>query len=153
MFGFEKDLISFVLTDTTVKIAQIQGAPNAPRLVNIVKRDVKDLPPEELASVVQSCLNSIGVKRASAICCLPSSVAITKNIEIPSIDPVEIKSIIDLQAGRHTPFAREEIIIGYINIGVYQRNYTKILLIIINRQVIKKQLDILAAAGVRIEKV
>lgn len=153
MFGLEKDLISFVLTDTTVKIAQIQGAPNAPRLVNIIKRDVKDLPPEELATVVQSCLSSIGVKHASAICCLPSSVAITKNIEIPSIDPAEIKSIIDLQAGRHTPFAREEIIIGYINIGVYQRNYTKILLIIINRQVVKQQLDILTAAGVKIEKV
>ena len=45
---------------------------------------------------------------------LPSSVI--KNIEIPSVDPIEIKSIIDLQAAVTRPIPW--ILIGYVNIGV-----------------------------------
>ncbi|MFA5060346.1 MAG: PilN domain-containing protein, partial [Candidatus Omnitrophota bacterium] len=91
--------------------------------------------------------------KANDIYIVNPNTTITKNIEIPSLDPNEIKSIIDLQAGRHTPYSREEIIIDYVNIGVYQRNYSKVLLVIVNRNVLKNQLLILEQSGLVIEKV
>jgi len=84
---------------------------------------------------------------------MPSHLVTTKNIEIPSLDPGEIHSIIDLQAGRHTPYSREEILVGYISIGVFQRNYTKVLLVIVNRDAVKSYLDMLALAGLRVSTV
>ncbi|MBF0533362.1 MAG: hypothetical protein HQL23_09785, partial [Candidatus Omnitrophica bacterium] len=65
----------------------------------------------------------------------------------------EIKSIVSLQAGRHTPFSREEIQVGYIHIGVYKSNYTKILLVIANKNVIKQQLSVFDRAGLRVKRV
>ncbi len=65
----------------------------------------------------------------------------------------EIREIVDLQAGRHTPYSREEIVIDYINIGAYRENYTKILLVIVTLSVVRRQIDILERAGLKVEKV
>jgi len=154
MLSFEKDYVTLTLTESTFKMAHLKGGGQTPpKLVNVIKRDIKDTDENGYPAVVQSAYQSLNVKKAQGICILPSSVATTKNIEIPSIDEAEIKQIIDLQAGRHTPYSREEILIGYINIGVYQRNYTKILLIIVNREIIKKQLMMFDAAGVKVSQV
>ncbi|MFH1640546.1 MAG: pilus assembly protein PilM, partial [Candidatus Omnitrophota bacterium] len=83
---------------------------------------------------------------------LSSNLAITKNIEIPSIKPQEIKEIISLQAGRHTPYSREEIVIDYINLGTYKNSYTKVLLVIVARSVTKRHFEILDRAGVGLNK-
>ncbi|MBN1405865.1 MAG: pilus assembly protein PilM, partial [Candidatus Omnitrophica bacterium] len=95
----------------------------------------------------------LGIKNPVVIDVALPNIVITKNIEIPSIDPQEIREIINLQAGRHTPYAREEIIIDYIDIGTYKRSYTKILLIIVVNSVLKRHLEILNRAGVRLEQV
>ena len=44
---------------------------------------------------------------------------------------------IDLQAGRHTPFSREEILMDYLNIGTYRKNYTEVLLVIVNSNAVR----------------
>ncbi|MDD5255517.1 MAG: pilus assembly protein PilM, partial [Candidatus Omnitrophica bacterium] len=82
-----------------------------------------------------------------------SGVVITKNIEVPSTDPQEIRDIINLQSGRHTPYSRDEIIIDYIDIGTYRQSYTKILLIIVARHIIKRHYEILERAGIKLERV
>ena len=153
MLDLEKDYAVITLCDGTLKIAHVKGEGVNLKLLNVVKKDVKEVAKEDIAKVARSALDSIGLKKASAICVIPSSVATTKNIEIPSVDPNEIKSIIDLQAGRHTPYSREEILIGYINIGVFQKNYTKVLLIIVNRQVVKEQFSTFDLAGLKVEKI
>ncbi len=153
MFDIDKDYVVVTLSDGTLKMAHLKGEGAKLKLLNIIKRDVKDATKEELPKIARSALQSAHIKKARAIYVLPSSVTTTKNIEIPSVDPIEIKSIIDLQAGRHTPYSREEILIGYVNIGVFQKNYTKVLLIIVNRQVVKDQFTIFAAAGLNVERI
>ncbi len=153
MISFEQDYISVTITDSILKVAHLRGSPQAFRLMGVFKKEIKDTAEDDWGNIIRTALDGFNVRKAKAICVMPCGATTTKNIEIPSIDPQEIKSIIDLQAGRHTPFAREEIIVGYINIGVHERNYTKTLLIIINRQIIKKQLAAMEQAGLKVEKV
>ncbi len=153
MFSKDKETVIVSLDDVSIKVAQIRGKESDKRLLHVTKGDLRDLPEEELAKTIHSCLADIHIKKTPAICTLPPSQVITKNIEIPSLDAEEIQSIIELQAGRHTPFSREEILVGYIKIGVFQRNYTKVLLILVNRNVVKKQLEVLDEAGIKVDKV
>ena len=122
-------------------------------MIGVTKRDVRQVQETELPGIIRSCMEELKIKKANAFCTIPASLVTTKNIEIPSLDQEEIKSIIDLQAGRHTPFSREEILVGHINIGVFQRNYTKILLVIVNRETIKQQMHIFEEAGIIVDKV
>lgn len=146
------ECLSVSLTQEELKLACLR--PGAmPEVLHLARMDLKETPDETIANLLRSSLQGFTLKRMLTMCAIPASAVTTKNIEIPSRDPQEIKSIINLQAGRHTPYSREEILIGFINIGVYQVNYTKVLLAIVNRQLIKKHLKILEMAGLRVEKV
>lgn len=145
--------LSIVITDDAVKVAHLKGLPNNPEVANLFFREIKGKSDEEIANVIAEASATFGLKRPEAVCVLSSSLVTTKNIEIPSLDPKEIASIIELQAGRHTPYSREEIVVGYINFGVYQKNYSKVLLAIVNRKVVMRQVDILELSGVRVVKV
>lgn len=147
------DYLSLSLNDETIKIAHLIVSDTTVKLVNVVKSEIRGLPEGDLPKVIQTLVASFNCRKPRAIWVVPSNLATTKNIEIPSKDPAEIKSIINLQAGRHTPFSREEILISFVNIGIYQTNYTKVLLVIVNRNSVKKQLSLLERAGLRIDQV
>src|SRR3989338_6974277 len=152
MLKKDKEYIAVSLSEDIFKMAQIKtGSPSS--LIDIVKRDIREVTEENLPQTILTVCAGINLKRFKTLFVVQPHVVTTKNIEIPSLDPAEIKSIIDLQAGRHTPYAREEILVGYVTIGIFQRNYTKVLLVIVNREVIKKHLSVLQAAGLKVEKV
>ena len=153
MFQQNKENVIVSLDETAIKIVHFRVSGTEKRLLHVSKGDLRDVPEDELPQLIRASLADIRLKKTPAVCTLPPSQVITKNIEIPSLDAEEIRSIIDLQAGRHTPFSREEILVGHIKIGVFQRNYTKILLILVNRNVVKKQLDVLDQAGIKVDKV
>ena len=148
-----KGQLSILLTDEILKIAHVRSASGTLEVANLFFQEIKGLSDEEVGVKVREICQSLNLKHPEGLCVLPSSTTITKNIEIPSLDPKEIESIIELQAGRHTPYSREEISIGYINFGVYQKNYSKVLLVIVNRKVIMRQIGILEGAGVRVTKI
>ena len=66
---------------------------------------------DEAALTLKSLLAPFD-RKASVICTIPANAATAKNIEVPSIDPEEIKSIINLQASHHTPYSKEEVLIS-----------------------------------------
>ncbi len=148
-----KDKICVAIEDENLRLAHLKNSSGIDQVAHIASRDIRGLPEDEIPKIIKTILADFKVKKASTICAIPSSVTTTKNIEIPSVNPEEIKSIINLQAGRHTPFSREEIVIDYLSIGVFQRNYSKILLVIINRSSIKKQINILEAVGLEVDKI
>jgi len=135
------------------RIIEILSTPTTKELINFVSENIAGLDESAISNKIKEKFLGFKAKKPSVMLILPSHQAITKNIEIPSRDPDEIKEIINLQAGRHTPYAREEIVVDYIEIGTYRKSYTKILLVIVNRSVIKRQIDILEAADLRVNKV
>jgi len=141
------------LTEQTLKLALIKTVQQDVQVNRLATLYIQGLSDQDITSKVRSSLSEFGIGKADTICALSPNATTTKNIEIPSVDSQEIKSIIDLQAGRHTPFSREEIIIGYINFGVYQKNYSKILLVIVNRNIIFRQIKILQDAGLSVHHV
>ena len=153
MFKKSGQCICIALNDENLKVVQLKGPKGNARVTQVVARSVSGVSEEELPKVIQSALGGFNVKGSQIIAIVPSGTVTTKNIEIPSVDDEEIKSIVNLQAGRHTPFSREEIQIGFINLGVHKTNFTKVLLTISNRNSVKKQLGVFEKAGLLVEKV
>lgn len=150
MFNQERDYISISISEQSIKVAQVKGSG---AIVKVARREIAGASGDVLVKELKAALSGFNTKKAQAVCVIPAGAATTKNIEVPSIDPEEIKSIIGLQAGRHTPFSRDEILVGHINLGSYQANYTKVLLVIVNRNVVKERLSILERAGLNVQQV
>ncbi|HSV43548.1 MAG TPA: PilN domain-containing protein [Candidatus Bathyarchaeia archaeon] len=153
MLTKEKDFVAVSIGEHVLTIAHLKGDLSHQRLVAVARDDIDNGNPESWSVKIGEHLKGFQCKKPKAFCVIPSHIVTTKNIEIPSLDQEEIRSIIDLQAGRHTPYSREEILIGYVSIGVFQRNYTKVLLIIANREVINSRLEACETAGLYIEKI
>lgn len=150
-FG-KRDFVGVDFSSNNLKIVQANISLNKKEITNVLIRDITGLSDLDIAKIIAVSFNELKIKSPHIVNIIPPQLVITKNIEVPSTDPQEIKEIINLQAGRHTPYSREEIVVDYIDIGTYKHNYTKILLVIVARNVIKRQFDILHKAGLKLEK-
>lgn len=147
------DNLCLTITDEVLKVVHIKGSGPGARILAVASQDLSGTSADQVSGIIQNVLAKINTKNANLIYVIPSSLVTTKNIEIPSVNPEEIRSIVNLQAGRHTPYSREEIQIGYVNIGAYKANYSKVLLVIANRGILKEQLSAFEKAGLKIKKV
>jgi Tfp pilus assembly PilM family ATPase len=150
MFGAEKKYLTISINDGTIKIAQASSSGNLERIArgSFPTSSTAD----EVAKILKSLLSPFN-RKAPVICVIPANAATAKNIEVPSSDPEEIKSIINLQASRHTPYSREEVLISYINLGLNAFNNTRLLLVIVHRDVVKEKIATLEKAGLDVDKI
>lgn len=152
-FAKSGELVGIDLSSHNLKIARLKTSLKNAEVVNLLCKGIANLSDDDIAKVASSMLVELGPINPLCVDIISSHIAITKNIEIPSCNPQEIKEIIGLQAGRHTPYSRDEIIVDYIPIGQYKNSYTKILLVIVARSVIKRHCEILQKVGLTPEKI
>lgn len=96
------------------------------------------------------CVRKFKIKKRRALIVLPTAVFICKNMDMPSDNRNEIAKIIELQAGRFTPYSADEIVIDYQCHVVENQHYTHVLLFIVHRQVIDRYVKILQGAGLEL---
>lgn len=146
-----EDGLCFEFVIDSIKGARsgIAGGKNS--INELYYKDVRGASREDIVKSIREFSFRLSRRRNSPVSLIiPANLIITKNIEIPSHDPKEIKEIINLQAGRLTPYSREEVIIDYVRIGVFRQSYTKLLVVIVHKDVINKQLALFAEAGLRV---
>ncbi len=139
--------VSIAISATSVKVALIKSSGSVERLV------IRNIDKGSPDSALQSALTGLPVKGADILCVIPGEVATTKNLEIPSVDHEEIESILALQASRHTPFNKDEILTSYIKLGNPRSNFTRVLMIVVKRDTVKDKLAIIKRAGLNISTV
>ncbi|MFH0763895.1 MAG: pilus assembly protein PilM [Candidatus Omnitrophota bacterium] len=83
---------------------------------------------------------------------IPRQLATVRILELPSADPKEISDMVNLQAGKQTPYSKEEIISSYKIIDTAKEGYTKVMLVIARQNIIRERVEALAKTGVGIEK-
>ncbi|MBI3617401.1 MAG: pilus assembly protein PilM, partial [Candidatus Omnitrophica bacterium] len=131
-----KEQVGIDLGGNHLKFARVIIHANKRELVNIAHRDVTGMSEEDISKAVKTAIEDMKANDPEVVVTIPAHLVITKNIEIPSTDPREIMAIVNLQASRHTPYSREEIIVDYIHVGTYKQTYSRILLLIASREVI-----------------
>ena len=147
------EIVGVEFDDTSLSLVHAIGHAHKTEVVGLFSQSIANLSDNDIQAMLRSSVDELKAKNPIVIDVIPSHLVITKNIEIPSCDPKEIREIINLQAGRHTPYSREEIIVDYIEIGTFRKSYTKILLVIVSRAVVKRHCEIIEKAGLKLEKV
>ncbi len=147
------DLLGFDYHEDQLKLVHVRIGALKRQVVNIAHKDARGMSENDVAAYVQETAKKFGLQKPAAYIIVPLSTVITRSIEIPSRDPDEIREIVNLQASRHTPYSRAEIIIDLIELGVVRESYTKVLLVIAPKEVVTRQTRILERAGFGVAKV
>jgi Tfp pilus assembly PilM family ATPase len=148
-----REFVGIDSSGNNLKLVHVKLFSNKVEVANLFSQNISGLSDDDISKIIAGSFNKLKARNPKVISVMSSHLVITKNIEVPSTNPQEIKEIIRLQAGRHTPYSRDEIIIDYIDISTYKHDYTKILLIIAARNTVKRQFELLNKAGLRSEKV
>ncbi|MFH1230106.1 MAG: pilus assembly protein PilM [Planctomycetota bacterium] len=145
-----KDLLGIEIGNQRLKIIHLNSKNE---ILDWVSTDIRTMTDEAIVEFIRNYIQNKKIKLVDVISHIPPANTITKNIELPSTNPAEIKQIIKLQAGHYSPYSPEEIVIDYIPIGVFRGGYTRIFLIIVNRDYIKHTYDIIERAGLKLKKI
>jgi Tfp pilus assembly PilM family ATPase len=103
------------------------------------------------ADKIREALEKVGATRRPVYGCLSRQAATVRMLELPSTDPVEIADMVDLQVGKLTPYSKDEIVSDYRVIDNTRQGYTKVLLVIVQRSLLRSRFSLLAEAGVEVE--
>lgn len=139
--------ISISIAPTLIKVALVKSSGFIEKLVS------RTVDKSGVDSVLRSALEGLPVKGSGILCVIPGDVATTKNLEVPSVNNEEIESILALQAARHTPFNKDEILTSYVKLGNPKPNFTKVLLVVVKRETVKEMIAVLKRAGLDISAV
>ena len=147
------DVLGIELDEYHLKIVHLQQKGIRREFSNLLVHAVRGASDDVVVTQLRQAVDQWKVHDARTFLTVPLPLVITRNIEIPSQEPSEIKEIVNLQASRHTPYARAEIIVDMMNLGVVRERYSKILLVIVPKETVNRQIQLVDRVGLRLERV
>lgn len=148
-----QDLLGIDLNEEFLKIVHVRITGLKREVANLISREVRGMADDDVTAFIAQTVTDLKLANPRTFIGVPLHAVITRSIEIPSRDPEEIREIVSLQASRHTPYSRSEIIIDTLTLGIVRENYTKVLLVIVPRELVTRQTKIIERANLRLEKV
>ncbi|MDD5225732.1 MAG: pilus assembly protein PilM [Candidatus Omnitrophica bacterium] len=135
-----------------LKIAQKDRAKNGKVVynLNILKlAQIKD----SLASAIADSFRLRRLNTQQVVAYIPRHLGTVRMLELPATDPKEINDMIDLQVGKQTPYAKEEIVFAHKIVESGSSGYTKVMLAIVARNIVSERMETLVKAGLTVKKV
>jgi len=83
----------------------------------------------------------------------PSHLTTTRLFTLPSVDPTEIRDIIALQAEKHTPYTKEEILTDFQILETDRSGYSRVLLVLSHQDIVHRALRLVEGMGWVLERV
>lgn len=142
-----KKYITISINPASVKAAQITSGGFVEK---ISRRSISG---GAVDAVLRDALTGFQTRQAGIVCVIPGDVATTKFLDVPAVDNDEIDAILALQASRHTPFSKDEILTGYVKIRSPRANFTSVLLVVVKRQIVKEKIAVMRMAGLEVAAV
>lgn len=153
-FKRKEEIITVLeLDDNRLKIVQVKKFNKNKKISKIILEDITSLTDGKISEKIKELSKEFKINSDLFALSIPHNQVIIKNIELPSTNPLEIKDMIELQVGKQTPFAREEIIYGYEILSATDDGYSRIMLVIVRKEIVNRLLNILEGAKIKTEQV
>lgn len=149
-----KDLLAVDIAGNHIKILHGTEEANKQIVMRTARQKQFDEDAEDqIAQYLADYFQEARIVPLKVVCTLPSNLIIAKNVDMPSSDPNEIRKIVDLQAGRYTPYSRDEVVIDYLSMVNPGQHFTNVLLIIVQRKLVDRCLNIMQSVGVTLDRI
>jgi Tfp pilus assembly PilM family ATPase/Tfp pilus assembly protein PilN len=152
--GNRKKIVTvFQLDNDWLRLVQIKQSKLMKTVSAVKTEKITSLSDDALSKIVANLSKKILINPKYLIISVPRNLTITRNLELPSTNPQEIKDMIDLQIGKQIPYSTDEVIRDYEITGSNEDGYSKALLVIVHREAVGRYFKILEAAGIKAERV
>lgn len=146
-FRRNKTIVAIEMCILFAKIAVTEESKEGRQVTRLFKKDL------EGKETLGGLLAKEKIDFDELIIVLSRNQVTMRNLELPSVDPGEIRDIINIQAGKQTPFPREDLIADFEILGSSRQRYTKVLLAIAQKSVVNGHLDGLSGRREAVRKI
>ena len=108
---------------------------------------------EEILRWLQSFCAEKGLEPGEILVANPSALTTVRIFTLPSTNPKEIRNIVDLQAEKHTPYAKEEILTDSVVVESDRSGYSRVLVAISHQDVVHRALKLVEGMGWTLDRV
>jgi len=97
--------------------------------------------------------SDLNFSKQGVVLCIPRHLVTVRMLDLPSTDLKEIGGMVNLQVGKQTPYSKDEIIFDHQIVGSGKEGYSRVMLVIVRRNLINDRIEVLQAAGVVIHRI
>jgi Tfp pilus assembly PilM family ATPase/Tfp pilus assembly protein PilN len=144
-------VLSLEIAKNWLKLAVGKPKRKSFQLLNCVLKDTASLAEDEISLLITRILKEWKIKVKSVVVSIPRNLITLRNLHLPSQVKEEISQMIELHIGRIVPYPREEIVCGYFFGGIDDIGYARVILGILHRDIVNRQIKILEKANLFID--
>jgi len=133
------------ITNTHIKLLQTKEEQKG-SIITFIIEDISSPRDEDISKKLQDLVKNLNIKQSSLNVVIPRNLITLRNVSFPSHNPNEIKEMIDLQSARFIPHSKEDVIIDYLILDKDPSGYSRVLLTIAHKDVIKRYLKIIGGS-------
>lgn len=136
-----------------LKLLHAEGPPRGRRITKLLACPVQGSNPDDILQQLKKACAAEDVAPKDVLIATPTHLSTTRLFSLPSTDPKEIRDIVDLQAEKHTPYAKEEVLTDFKVIERDRSGYSRVLLVIAHQDVVHRAVRLSEALGWTLERV
>ena len=145
--------VAIEISERYLKLAAGEFFVRQRNVSDCVVRPIWGLDDKKITETIAGVLKGLKVTPKPLIVSMPRNQVTVRNLHLPSRDKKEIEQMLQLHIGRIVPYKKEEIVFNYLLLGTDEMDYTKVVLAIVHRDIIKRQLKILEAADLSVDMI
>lgn len=148
-----KVIISIEIGEEYLKIVAAKRTGRQSRIVNCLTVSILTLNSNDIQAAIGRFFSANKYKPLTVELCLPRNFVTARNLHLPSELPEEITKMINLSVSRIVPYKKEEVTFSYRLSGKDTMEYTRIVLAIVQNELIRKQIKVVEKNGVLVDRV
>lgn len=136
-----------------IKLLQWTGRGARRNITTLLAHPIDGMSDEEVLSWLKEAALVQPIDSTAVLIANPTHLTTARLFTLPSTDPTEIREIVELQAEKHTPYAKEEILSDFRVVETDPSGYSRVLLIISHQDVVYRSLRLIEGIGWPLERV
>lgn len=152
-FGGQEKATILSVDGQWLKLVILSGSPNNRAVKFLVSIPIQHLKHEAIIEKLKQECQDKGIQVDSVLVANPSRLTTARLFTLPSTDVEEIRDIVHLQAEKHTPYAKEEIVTDFKIIDTQPGGISRVMMVISHQDVIHRALRIAQDMGWTLDRV
>lgn len=132
-----------------LKLIHVEGR----QVVGILALPVQNASPEEILQAFFEAREVENLALREVIIANPTHLSTIRIFSLPSTEPKEIRDIVELQAEKHTPYAKDEILSDFKIIEQVKNGYSRVMLVISHQDVVQRAVQLTESSELLMDRV
>ncbi|MBU1996518.1 MAG: pilus assembly protein PilM, partial [Candidatus Omnitrophica bacterium] len=150
----KKNIITSVeITDSHIKVLQSKTLKGKTVVCSSDIHNIKDHSDEEIERILVDVFEAKNISQEDIVFVIPRRFVFMKHMRLPSNNDIEIKKMIGLQLVNKIPYSQDEIFFKPYILEKEKSGYTKLLVLIVHKEIVARYLKIFDKIGIVLSKV